>query len=97
MPCDVLLQRLGAKVKEGVRAAGGVPLEANTIAISDGISMGMEGMRCSLVSREVVADLIELVLRGYLFDAVVAIFGCNKTIPGTIMALTWTDLPDLLL
>ncbi len=97
MPCNVHLQRLGAKVKEGVRAAGGVPLECNTIAISDGISMGTEGMKCSLVSREIVADSIELVLRGYLFDACVCISGCDKTIPGTIMALARTDLPGLML
>src|SRR2546425_6137703 len=97
MPCNVHLQRLGAKVKEGVRAAGGVPLEANTIAISDGISMGTEGMKCSLVSREIVADSIELFVRGYLFDGVAAISGCDKTIPGTIMALARLDLPGLML
>src|SRR6266446_901730 len=97
MPCNAHLQRLAAKIKEGVRAAGGVPLECNTIAISDGISMGTEGMRCSLVSREIVADPIELVLRGYLFDACVCISGCDKTIPGTIMALARLDLPGLML
>src|SRR5258707_2104268 len=97
MPCNIHLQRLGERVKEGVRAAGGVPLECNTIAISDGISMGTEGMRCSLVSREIVADSIELVLRGYLFDACVCISGCDKTIPGTIMALARCNLPGLML
>ncbi len=97
MPCNAHLMRLSAKVKEGVRAAGGVPLECNTIAISDGISMGTEGMRCSLISREIVADSIELVARGYLFDGVVAISGCDKTIPGTVMALARLDLPGLMM
>src|SRR6267154_3263499 len=96
MPCNIHLQRLGARVKEGVRAAGGVPLECNTIAISDGISMGTEGMRCSLVSRDIIADSIELFARGYLFDAVVALSGCDKTIPGTVMALARLDLPGLM-
>jgi dihydroxy-acid dehydratase len=97
MPCNAHLMRLSAKVKEGVRAAGGVPLEMNTIAISDGISMGTEGMRCSLTSREIVADSIELVVRGYLFDGVVAISGCDKTIPGTVMALARLDIPGLMM
>ncbi|MBI2963362.1 MAG: dihydroxy-acid dehydratase [Deltaproteobacteria bacterium] len=97
MPCNFHLRRLAAKVKEGVRAAGGTPLEFNTIAISDGISMGTEGMKTSLISREVVADSIELATRGYLFDAVVAISGCDKTIPGTVMALARLDLPSLML
>jgi dihydroxy-acid dehydratase len=96
MPCNAHLRRLADKVKEGVRAAGGVPLECNTIAISDGISMGTEGMRCSLASREIVADSIELVARGYLFDGMVAISGCDKTIPGTVMALARLDLPGLM-
>ena len=97
MPCNAHLRKLAEKVKEGVRAAGGVALECNTIAISDGISMGTEGMRCSLVSREIVADSIELVARGYLFDAVVALSGCDKTIPGTIMALARLNLPGLMI
>src|SRR5277367_3576508 len=97
MPCNAHLQRLAAKIKEGVRAAGGVPLECNTIAISDGISMGTEGMKCSLISREIIADSIEVFTRGYLFDAVVALSGCDKTIPGTIMALARLDLPSLMI
>jgi dihydroxy-acid dehydratase len=82
---------------EGIRAAGGTPLEYNTIAISDGITMGTEGMKTSLVSREVIADSIELVARGHLFDAVVALSGCDKTIPGTVMALARLDVPSLML
>src|SRR6266850_7872351 len=97
MPCNAHLRRLSAKIKEGVRAAGGVPLECNTIAISDGISMGTEGMKCSLISREIIADSIELVARGYMFDAVVALSGCDKTIPGTVMALARLNLPSLML
>ena len=97
MPCNFHLRRLSAKVKEGIRAAGGTPIEFNTIAVSDGISMGTEGMKASLVSREVIADSIELVTRGHLFDAVVALSGCDKTIPGTIMALARLDLPSLML
>ena len=97
MPCNYHLRRLSAKVKEGIKAAGGTPIEFNTIAVSDGIAMGTEGMRCSLVSREVVADSIELVARGHLFDALVAISGCDKTIPGTVMALARLDLPSLML
>ena len=97
MPCNFHLRRLSAKVMEGIRAAGGTPLEYNTIAISDGITMGTEGMRTSLVSREVVADSIELVARGHLFDAVVAVSGCDKTIPGTVMALARLDVPSLML
>src|SRR5881397_3465704 len=85
MPCNFHLRRLSAKVKEGIRAAGGTPIEFNTVAVSDGISMGTEGMKCSLISREVIADSIELVTRGHLFDAVVALSGCDKTIPGTVM------------
>ena len=87
MPCNFHLRRLSAKVKEGIRVAGGTPIEFNTVAVSDGISMGTEGMKASLVSREVIADSIELVTRGHLFDAVVALSGCDKTIPGTMMAL----------
>ena len=97
MPCNVHLRRLAERVKAGVRAAGGVPMEFNTISVSDGITMGTEGMKCSLVSREIVADSIELVVRGHLFDAVVALSGCDKTIPGTVMALTRMNLPSLML
>jgi dihydroxy-acid dehydratase len=97
MPCNFHLRRLSAKVKEGIRAAGGTPMEYNTIAISDGISMGTEAMKTSLISREVIADSIELCARGYLFDAVVALSGCDKTIPGTVMALARLDLPSIML
>ena len=95
MPCNFHLRRLSAKVKEGIRAAGGTPMEFNTIAISDGETMGTEGMRASLVSREVIADSIELVCRGQLFDAAVCIVGCDKTIPAAAMALARMDLPGL--
>jgi len=97
MPCNYHLRRLAEQVKWGVREAGGTPLEFNTIAISDGISMGTEGMRTSLVSREIIADSIELVARGYLLDGLVAIVGCDKTIPGAVMALARLNLPALLL
>lgn len=97
MPCNFHLRRLSAKVKEGIRAAGGTPMEFNTIAISDGETMGTEGMRASLVSREVIADSIELVCRGQLFDAVVCVVGCDKTIPAAAMALARLDLPGLVL
>ena len=97
MPCNFHLRSLSAKVKEGVRAAGGTPMEFNTIAISDGETMGTEGMRASLVSREVIADSIELVCRGQLFDAVVCVVGCDKTIPAAAMALARLDLPGLIL
>jgi dihydroxy-acid dehydratase len=97
MPCNFHLRRLSAKVKEGVRAAGGTPMEFNTIAISDGETMGTEGMRASLVSRELIADSIELVCRGQLFDAVVCVVGCDKTIPAAAMALARLDLPGLVL
>ena len=93
MPCNFHLRALAAKVKEGIRAAGGTPMELNTIAISDGITMGTTGMKTSLVSREVIADSIELVARGHCFDAVVALSGCDKTIPGTVMALARLDVP----
>ncbi len=96
MPCNFHLRRLSQKVMEGVRAAGGTPLEYNTIAISDGITMGTEGMKTSLVSREVIADSIELVARGHMFDAVVTLSGCDKTIPGTVMALARLDVPSLM-
>jgi dihydroxy-acid dehydratase len=97
MPCNFHLRRLSAKVMEGIRAAGGTPLEYNTVAISDGITMGTEGMKTSLVSREVIADSIELVARGHLFDAVVALSGCDKTIPGCVMALARLNVPSLML
>src|ERR1700733_14147280 len=96
-PCNSHLRTLAEKVKEGVRKAGGTPLEFNTIVISDGISMGTEGMKASLVSREVIADSIELTVRGHMFDAVVALSGCDKTIPATIMALARLDLPALMI
>ncbi len=97
MPCNFHLRRLAAKVKEGVRAAGGTPMEFNTISISDGVTMGTEGMKASLVSREVIADSIELVGRGHMFDAMVALVGCDKTIPGAAMALVRLNIPSILL
>jgi dihydroxy-acid dehydratase len=97
MPCNFHLRALGAKVKEGIRAAGGTPMELNTIAISDGITMGTAGMRASLASREVIADSIELVCDAHLFDAVIAISGCDKTIPGTVMALCRLNVPSVML
>src|SRR5579872_7396509 len=97
MPCNFHLRRLSAKVKEGVRAAGGTPMEFNTIAISDGETMGTEGMRASLVSRELIADSIELVCRGQMFDAVVCVVGCDKTIPAAAMALARMNLPGMVL
>src|SRR5438067_1431162 len=96
-PCNFHLRRLSAKVKEGIRAAGGTPLEFNTIAVSDGISMGTEGMKASLVSREVIADSIELVARGHYLDGLVAIAACDKTNPGTVMALARLNIPSLML
>ncbi len=97
MPCNFHLRALAAKVKEGVRAAGGTPMELNTIAISDGITMGTAGMKASLVSRELIADSIELVCDAHLFDAVIAISGCDKTIPGTVMALCRLNVPSVML
>jgi dihydroxy-acid dehydratase len=97
MPCNFNNRVLAAKVKQGIRAAGGTPMELNTIAISDGITMGTAGMRASLVSREVIADSIELVASAHHFDAVVAISGCDKTIPGTVMALARLNVPSLML
>jgi dihydroxy-acid dehydratase len=97
MPCNFNNRVLAAKVKEGIRAAGGTPMELNTIAISDGITMGTAGMRASLVSRELVADSIELVADAHCFDALVTISGCDKTIPGTVMALARLDIPGLML
>ena len=96
-PCNYHLRDVAEKVKAGIREAGGVPIEFNSVVISDGISMGTEGMKASLISREVVADSIELVVRGHLFDAVVALSGCDKTIPGTVMALARLNLPSLML
>lgn len=96
-PCNSHLRRLSEKVKEGVRAAGGTPIEYNTIAISDGITMGTEGMKTSLVSRDLVADSVELVARGHYFDGVVALSGCDKTIPGTVMALARLNVPSLMI
>ncbi|MYB32147.1 MAG: dihydroxy-acid dehydratase, partial [Acidobacteria bacterium] len=96
-PCNWHLRALSEQVKIGVREAGGTPLEFNTIVVTDGIAMGTSGMRASLVSREVVADSIELVARGHLLDGVVAISGCDKTIPGTVMALARLDLPSVML
>jgi dihydroxy-acid dehydratase len=97
MPCNYHLRELAVKVKEGVRAAGGTPMEFNTIAISDGVTMGTEGMKASLVSREVIADSIELLGRGHMFDAMVALVGCDKTIPGGAMALIRLNVPGILL
>ena len=97
MPCNFNHRVLAAKVKEGIRAAGGTPMELNTISISDGITMGTPGMRASLVSRELIADSIELVASAHDFDAVVAISGCDKTIPGSVMALARLDVPSLML
>ncbi len=97
MPCNFNLRDLAVHVKEGVRAAGGTPMEFNTIAISDGITMGTEGMKASLVSRELIADSIELTGRGYLFDAMIALVACDKTIPGAAMALARLDIPSVLL
>ena len=96
-PCNYHLRRLAAQVKEGIRAAGGTPMEFNTVSISDGISMGAEGMKCSLISREVIADSIELVARGNHFDALVCLSGCDKTNPGVVMALARLDIPGLAL
>ena len=97
MPCNFHLRALGAKVKEGIRAAGGTPMELNTIAISDGITMGTAGMKTSLASREVIADSIELVCQAHMFDAVVALSGCDKTIPATVMALCRLNVPSVML
>ncbi|MBI3604728.1 MAG: dihydroxy-acid dehydratase [Nitrospirae bacterium] len=96
-PCNYHLRRLAEKVKEGVRAAGGTPMEFNTVTISDGITMGTEGMKTSLISREVIADSIELVARGNMFDGLVTLSGCDKTIPGTVMAMIRMNIPSLML
>src|SRR5213594_4098271 len=97
MPCNLNQRELAQDVKRGIRDAGGTPLEFNTISISDGVSMGTEGMRASLVSREVIADSIELVARGHLFDGLVCVVGCDKTIPAAVMALARLDIPGLVL
>jgi dihydroxy-acid dehydratase len=97
MPCNYNQRELAVKVKDGIRAAGGTPMEFNTISVSDGVSMGTEGMKASLVSREVIADSIELVARGHLFDGLVCLVGCDKTLPGAAMALARLDLPGLAL
>jgi dihydroxy-acid dehydratase len=96
-PCNMHLRALADHVKAGIRAAGGTPVEFNTIAVSDGISMGTEGMRASLVSREIIADSIELFAMAHALDGIVALSGCDKTIPGTIMALARIDVPSLML
>src|SRR5512146_3126863 len=96
-PCNYHLREVAERVKAGIRAAGGTPMEFNTVSISDGITMGSEGMRASLISREVIADSIELVARGNLFDALVVLVGCDKTIPGGVMALLRVDVPGLVL
>jgi dihydroxy-acid dehydratase len=97
MPCNFHLRRLAERVKDGIRAAGATPMEFNTVAISDGITMGTQGMKTSLISREVIADSIELVTRGHMFDGVIAMSGCDKTIPGCVMALARLDVPGLML
>jgi len=95
MPCNYNQRELAVRVKDGIRAAGGTPMEFNTIAVADGVSMGTEGMKASLISREVIADSIELVARGHLFDGLVCLVGCDKTLPGATMALARLDLPGL--
>jgi dihydroxy-acid dehydratase len=96
-PCNFHLRHIAEAVKQGIRAAGGTPMEFNTVTISDGITMGTEGMKASLISREVIADSVELVARGNLFDGLVAIAGCDKNLPGTVMALARLDIPSLML
>jgi len=97
MPCNYNHRDLAASVKEGIRAAGGTPMEFNTIAVSDGVSMGTEGMKASLISREVIADSIELVVRGHLLDGLVCIVGCDKTVPAAAMAMGRLDVPGIVL
>ena len=97
MPCNYNLRKLAARVKEGIRAAGGTPMEFNTIAISDGVTMGTEGMKASLISRELIADSIELMGRGHMFDAMVALVACDKTIPGAAIGLVRLNIPSLIL
>ena len=96
-PCNFHLRQIAEAVKQGIREAGGTPMEFNTVTISDGITMGTEGMKASLISREVIADSVELVARGNLFDGLVAIAGCDKNMPGTVMALARLDIPSLML
>jgi len=97
MPCNYNLREFAADVARGVREAGGTPMEFNTIAISDGITMGTEGMKTSLISREVIADSIELVARGHMFDGIVALVACDKTVPGAAMALLRLNVPGVIL
>src|SRR5580700_1439377 len=97
MPCNWNHRALAEHVKTGIRAAGGTPMEFNTIAISDGVTMGTEGMKASLVSRDLIADSIELVARGHMFDGVVALVACDKTIPGAAMALLRLNVPGVVL
>src|ERR1700752_459621 len=97
MPCNYNLRELAKHVKAGIRAAGGTPMEFNTIAISDGVTMGTEGMKASLVSPDLIADSIELVARGHMFDGIVALVACDKTIPGAAMALLRLNTPGLVL
>ena len=97
MPCNYNLRELAAHVKEGIREAGGTPMEFNTIAISDGVTMGTEGMKASLVSREVIADSIELMVRGHMFDGIVGLVACDKTIPGAAMALLRLNVPGVVM
>ncbi|MGH3144851.1 MAG: dihydroxy-acid dehydratase, partial [Rubrobacter sp.] len=94
MPCNFNQRRLADRVKEGIREAGGTPMELNTVSISDGVTMGTEGMKTSLISREVIADSIELVGRGHMFDAIVSLVGCDKTIPAAAMALVRLGVPS---
>jgi len=97
MPCNLNQRLLANYVKQGIRAAGGTPMEFNTISVSDGVSMGTTGMRASLVSRDLIADSIELVARGHLFDGLVCLVGCDKTIPAAVMALARLDIPGVVL
>src|SRR5437588_7158493 len=97
MPCNYNLRALAEHVKQGVREAGGTPMEFNTVAISDGVTMGTEGMKASLVSRDIIADSIELVARGHMFDGIIALVACDKTIPGAAMALLRLNIPGLIL
>src|SRR5260221_9561970 len=96
-PCNWHLRRLVAKIREGIKAAGGTPLEFNTVSISDGITMGTEGMKASLVSRELIADSIELIARANYFDGIIALVGCDKTIPGAVMGLIRLNVPSMVL
>src|SRR5512146_1460840 len=96
-PCNYHLREVAERVKAGIRKAGGTPMEFNTVSISDGITMGSEGMRASLVSREIIADSIELVARGNLFDGIIVLVGCDKTIPGGVMALARLNIPGMAL